>query len=79
MSQLDILTLIVSITQIAGLIAVVVGSGPIGAVITGIAGFAAIVNYFLPSRIAASWHKPLKTTAAVCGVGLVIMAIASVA
>ena len=79
MKNADITTLIVSFAQIIGLIVAIVGNGPVVAVISGIAGFAAIVNLFLPSGPAAAWYKTLKRVAAVCGVGLIVLAIMKVA
>jgi len=79
MREADIATLIVSFAQIIGLIVSIAGDGPVVAVICGIAGFAAIVNLFLPSGPAAAWYKKLKLVAAVCGVGLIIFAIMKVA
>ena len=79
MKDRDIATLIVSLAQIVGLIVVIAGNGPVVAVISGIAGFAAIVNLFLPSGPAAAWYKKLKLVAAVCGVGLIVSAIMEVA
>lgn len=66
--------LLVSLAQIIGLIVSVCTDGPAAAVVMGIAGFAAIINLFLPSGNAASWVKSLKIVAAVCGVFLIVLA-----
>ena len=79
MKNIDIATLIVSLAQIIGLIAIIVGHGPAVAIISGIAGFAAIVNFFLPSGPSLAWYKKLKFVAAICGVGLIIFAFVTVA
>jgi len=79
MRHADIATLIVSFAQIIGLIVSITVNGPVAAVISGIAGFAAIVNLFLSSGPAAAWYKKLKLVAAVCGVGLIVFAIMKVA
>ncbi len=79
MKDLDIATLIVSLAQIVGLIVGIAGNGPVVAVITGIAGFAALVNLFLPSKTGAAWYKKLKLVAAACGAGLIVFAIIEVA
>ena len=78
MKGVDIATLIVSFAQIVGLIVSVAADGPVAALISGIAGFAAIVNLFLPSGPAAAWFKKLKLVAAGCGVGLIIFAVIEV-
>ena len=79
MKGVDIATLIVSFAQIIGLIVTIADNGPVSMVVSGIAGFAAIVNLFLPSGPAAVWYKKLKIMAAVCGVGLIVFAIMKVA
>jgi len=78
LSNNDIATLIVSFAQIVGLIAAIVGNGPVGAVIAGIAGFAAVVKYFLPVPGNLPWMKKLSAISAICGVGLIVFAIVSV-
>ena len=79
MKDVDIATLIVSLAQIIGLIVTVTWTGPVAAVISGIAGFAAIVNLFLPTGPSATWYKKLKFAAAICGVGLIVYAVMKVA
>ncbi|MBN2325559.1 MAG: hypothetical protein JXR73_00295 [Candidatus Omnitrophica bacterium] len=74
----DIATLIVSVAQIIGLIAIVAGSGPIVNVIAGIAGFAAVIKYFLPMPFHSEWMKKLNAIAAICGVGLIIFALTTI-
>jgi len=72
MKREDILTLICSGLQILGLVVAIVGTMP---VITALAGFAAVVNYFLPRRNEANWTLKLKAVAGVCGVFLIVIAI----
>jgi len=78
LSNNDVATLIVSFAQIIGFIAVIACSGPVGAVIAGIAGFAAVVKYFLPIHGNRAWIKKLNAVSAICGVGLIVFAIVSV-
>ena len=78
MDKGDSLTLIVSVTQILGFVAVVCIAGPVDNVICGMVGFAAVVHYFLPTPISREWFRKLKANAAVCGVGLMVLAIATV-
>lgn len=78
LSQNDILTLIVSIAQIVGLLVAIFAEGPVVAVIMGIAGFAAVVSYFLPSRFSRPWYGKLRAASALCGIGLIILSIATV-
>ncbi|MGC9327650.1 MAG: hypothetical protein ACP5I1_08445 [Candidatus Hinthialibacter sp.] len=75
LSKNDIATLIVSLAQIIGLITIVAGSGPAVNVITGIAGFAAVIKYFLPMPFHREWMKKLNAIAALCGAGLIIFAL----
>ena len=79
MKDVDIATLIVSLAQIIGLVVTIAGTGPVAAVVSGIAGFAAIVNLFLPSGPSTTWYKRLKLAAAICGVGLIVSAVMKVA
>jgi len=79
MQNVEIATLVVALAQIIGLVAVISGGGPAAAIITGIAGFAAVVNLFLPSGPTGEWYKKLKLVAGICGGGLIIFAIVSVA
>lgn len=74
MENTEIASLLVGFAQIIGLVAVIFGDGPVEAILIGIAGFAAIVNLFLPSRPSVTWHRRLKLGAAICGVGLIVCA-----
>ena len=78
LSKDHIVILILSFAQIIGLIVVVFGSGPVEAIIASIAGFAAVIKYFLPSGDKASSVRRLETAAAICGVGLIVFSIISV-
>ncbi len=78
LSKDHIVVLILSLAQIIGLIVVVFGSGPVEAIIASIAGFAAVIKYFLPSENMASSARKLQTAAAICGVGLIVFSIISV-
>ena len=78
LSKNIVLTLILSFAQIIGLVVAVTVNTPVGAVISGIAGFAAVVKYFTPSPSNVEWIKKLNTVSAICGVGLIIFAIISV-
>lgn len=73
-----VVVLILSLAQIIGLIVIVFGSGPVEAIIASIAGFAAVIKYFLPSENKGTSVRRLETAAAICGVGLIIYSIISV-
>ncbi len=78
LSKDHIVILILSLAQIIGLIVIVFGSGPVEAIIASIAGFAAVIKYFLPSENKAPSARKLQTAAAICGVGLIVFSIISV-
>ncbi len=67
-----VLTLVCSFLQILGLISIIVFELP---VITGIAGFAAIVNHFVVKK--EGWVNQLSFTAAICGFFMILVAIAA--
>ena len=72
--KLIALSLICSGLQIAGLGFIIAGIPIIG----GIAGFAAIVNFFLTwsNKRSPKWQVRLAATAAICGVGIIAFEIA---
>lgn len=72
--KLGALALLCSFLQVVGLAAVVSGVPVIGAV----AGFAAIVNFFLnwSQRRAPRWSLRLSATAALCGLGIILFELA---
>ena len=67
-----ILTLTCTFLQILGLVSIIAFELP---VITGIAGFAAIVNHFVVKK--EGWVNQLSLTAAICGFFLILTAIAA--
>ena len=75
MKNTDVATCILSAAQVVGFVAVILGGGPVSAIIIGIAGFAAIVNLFLPYHSPTAWFRNLKVGAAICGLGLIVCAI----
>lgn len=79
MSKLDVLTLICSLLQILGLV-LVITQPPFAPVLIGICGFAAVVNYFMPDRegTLGPTLKKLRPIAAVCGLGLIVIACAMI-
>lgn len=70
--------LLVNVVQISGLFVIIFGEGDWVFVVMGIAGFAAVVNFFLPLQIHATWFVLIKAAAALCGLGLIAMAIRGV-
>ncbi|HPA45089.1 MAG TPA: hypothetical protein PLZ55_02700 [bacterium] len=76
MSKLDVLTLICSLLQILGFILIIAQPGGPTAVLVGIAGFAAVVMYFMPNPegTLAPTIRFLRPLAALCGVGLILFA-----
>ena len=73
-TKLIVLGLLCSGLQIAGLATTVAGIPGFGA----IAGFAAVVTFFLvwSSRPSPKWLNRLTAAAAICGVGLIIIGLA---
>jgi hypothetical protein len=72
--KLDALAVICALLQIVGLILVIVGVP----VVAAVAGFAAVVSFFLSwSRgDAPPWRLRLFGVAAVCGLGLIVLEVA---
>jgi len=72
--KLAALAVLCSFLQVVGLVAIVSGVPVIGAV----AGFAAIVNFFLnwSNRRTPRWSLRLSATAALCGLGIILFELA---
>ena len=73
--KIQILSVMCSILQIVGLVLIVLAKSlpNFTPVLIGIAGFAAIVKYFLPDT-ESSFNKTLRPVAALVGVGIIAIA-----
>lgn len=73
--KIQILSVMCSILQIVGLVLIVLAKSlpNFTPVLIGIAGFAAIVKYFLPDA-ESSFEKALRPIAAVAGFGIIVIA-----
>ena len=76
--KLDVLSIACSFLQIAGLVLITFQNQlpAFASVLIGIAGFAAIVKYFIPG--AKGFDKILRPVAAFAGIGIVLFAVSSV-
>jgi membrane-bound ClpP family serine protease len=74
MTKIQGLSLVCSLLQILGLVLIVANVWRLTPALVGICGFAAVVKYFLPLEPDKDWRRRLVQVAALCGVGMILMA-----
>ena len=73
--KLVFLAVLCSACQVCGLIVIIAGDNlPCTPVFMGIAGFAAVTQYFLPGYGSRKWVMRLRQASAICGVLLIVLA-----
>lgn len=74
MNKFQVLSVICSFLQILGLILIVSDMWRSLPALIGVCGFAAVVGYYVQPDTGKSWRKRLSQVAAICGVGMILMA-----